>query len=82
MAAMMDNDGDIDTRPPPVGSHHLRPAERPQVEAEAEAEHCIVPTAAYEWIVRRLECLAMGDILGGGDNDNHDDNNGGGGGGG
>jgi hypothetical protein len=49
------------------------------VEAEAEAERCVVPTAAYEWIVCRLECLAMGDVLGGGDNDDHDDNDGGGG---
>jgi hypothetical protein len=76
----MDNDGDINARPPLVGSCHPRPAEWPQVEVEAEAEQRVVPTAAYEWIVHCLECLAMGDFLGWGDNDDHDDDNGGGGG--
>ncbi len=80
-AATTDNNGDINARPLSVGSRHPRSAERSQVEAEAEAEQRDVPTAAYEWIVCRLECLAMGDVLGGGDNDDHNDDNRGGGGG-
>ncbi len=74
MAATRDNNGDIDARPPLVGSCHPWPAERPQVEAEAEVERRIVPTAAYERIVCCLECLAMGDVLGGGNNDDHNYN--------
>ncbi len=53
-----------------------------EAEAEAEAERRVMPTAAYKWIVRCLECLAIGDVLGGGNNNDHVDDNGGGGGGG